>query len=127
MISCTTTHVGRSTSIIQSLSQMMQCIFRMFVSQRQGVCSLDMWTPSFLPIATFVHCSHFWLTTSASSVIMVKQWAIKSSYLKDLLINEYQDTIGFKERSEMNKSVWVYDVGGGGNYIEAAHIIFWHQ
>lgn len=45
---------------------------------------------------------------------------IKSSYLKDLLINEYQDTIGFKERSEMNKSVWVYDVGGGGNYIEAA-------
>ena len=29
-------------------------------------------------------------------------------------------TIGFKERSEMSKSVWVYDVGGGGNYIEAA-------
>ncbi|CAB3995671.1 Hypothetical predicted protein [Paramuricea clavata] len=45
---------------------------------------------------------------------------IKSSYLKDLLINEYQDTIGFKERSEVNKSMWVYDVGGGGNYIEAA-------
>ena len=45
---------------------------------------------------------------------------VKSSYLKDLLINEYQDTIGFKEQSEMNKSEWVYDVGGGGDYIEAA-------
>ncbi len=45
---------------------------------------------------------------------------VKSSYLKDLLINEYQEAIGFKERSEMNKSEWVYDVGGGGDYIEAA-------
>ena len=32
---------------------------------------------------------------------------IKSTYLKDLLINEYQETIGFKERSEMNKRIWV--------------------
>ncbi|MES9879868.1 MAG: hypothetical protein ABW185_03205, partial [Sedimenticola sp.] len=45
---------------------------------------------------------------------------IKSSYLKDMLINEYQETIGFKERTEKNKSEWVYDVGGGGDYIEAA-------
>ena len=45
---------------------------------------------------------------------------VKSSYLKDLLINEYQDTIGFKERCELNKSEWVYDVGGGGDYIDAA-------
>ena len=45
---------------------------------------------------------------------------VKSSYLKDLLINEYKETIGFKERSVVNKSEWVYDVGGGGNYIEAA-------
>jgi hypothetical protein len=45
---------------------------------------------------------------------------VKSSYLKDLLINEYQETIGFKERSGMNKSEWVYDVGGGGDYIKVA-------
>lgn len=45
---------------------------------------------------------------------------VKSSYLKELLINEYQDTIGFKERHEMNRSEWVYDVKGGGDYIEAA-------
>ena len=45
---------------------------------------------------------------------------VKSSYVKDLLINEYRDKIGFKDRSELNKSEWVYDVGGGGHYIEAA-------
>ena len=45
---------------------------------------------------------------------------IKSSYLKDLLIMEYQETIGFKERSDKNMSEWVYDVSGGGDYIEAA-------
>ena len=45
---------------------------------------------------------------------------VKSSYLKELLINEYQETTGFKERSEKNKSDWVYDVRGGGDYIEAA-------
>jgi len=45
---------------------------------------------------------------------------VKSSYLKELVINEYQDTTGFKERREMNKSEWVYDVRGGGNYIDAA-------
>ncbi|KAI9517797.1 hypothetical protein NQZ68_000966 [Dissostichus eleginoides] len=44
---------------------------------------------------------------------------VKSSYVKGLLINEYQ-TKGFKERNQMNKSQWVYDVGGGGDYIEAA-------
>ncbi|KAJ4921707.1 hypothetical protein JOQ06_002007 [Pogonophryne albipinna] len=45
---------------------------------------------------------------------------VKSSYVKGLLINEYQETIGFKERNQMNMSQWVYDVGGGGDYIEAA-------
>ena len=43
---------------------------------------------------------------------------VKSSYLKELLIKEYQDRIGFKERNERNKSDWVYDVCGGGDYIE---------
>jgi len=45
---------------------------------------------------------------------------VRSSYVKELLIEEYGETIGFKERSEMNKSAWVYDVAGGGDYIEAA-------
>jgi len=33
---------------------------------------------------------------------------VKSSYLNELLIDEYQDTTGFKERREMYKSEWVY-------------------
>lgn len=45
---------------------------------------------------------------------------VKSSYLKDILINEYKETIGFKGMPVMNKSELVYDVGGGGDYIEAA-------
>ncbi|KAL8563360.1 hypothetical protein ACOMHN_008199 [Nucella lapillus] len=45
---------------------------------------------------------------------------VKSSNLKDLLIKEYQGKSGFKERSQKNKSPWVYDVGGGGDYIAAA-------
>ncbi|KAL8608806.1 hypothetical protein ACOMHN_059488 [Nucella lapillus] len=45
---------------------------------------------------------------------------VKSSNLKDLLIKEYQGKIGFKEISQKNKSPWVYDVGGGGDYIAAA-------
>lgn len=45
---------------------------------------------------------------------------VKSSYLKDVLVNEYKEAIGFKERNEMNKSEWVYDISAGGDYIEAA-------
>ena len=44
---------------------------------------------------------------------------IKSAYLIELLINEYPDSIGFKQR-EMNKSEWVNDVGGGWENIDAA-------
>ena len=44
---------------------------------------------------------------------------VKSSFLKELLINEYQNTTGFQERREMDKSEWVYDVRGGGDYIDA--------
>ena len=43
---------------------------------------------------------------------------VKSSYLKELLIKEYQDRIGFKERNERNKSDWVCNVCVGGDYIE---------
>jgi len=44
---------------------------------------------------------------------------VKSSYLKGLLIQEYQDRIGFKERPEKNRSDWVFDVCGGGDYIDS--------
>ena len=43
---------------------------------------------------------------------------IKSSYIKQLLISEYGSDIGFQERTEKNKSDWVYDCKGGGDYIE---------
>jgi len=43
---------------------------------------------------------------------------VKSSHLKELLIAEYKDSIGFREKQEKNKSEWVYDVRGGGDYIE---------
>ena len=45
---------------------------------------------------------------------------IKSSYLKEILVKEYGQSIGFKERPQKNHSDWVYDVAGGGTYIDAA-------
>ena len=45
---------------------------------------------------------------------------VKFSYVKDVLIKEYDDGIGFHERNEKNKSELVYNTKGGGNYIEAA-------
>ena len=44
---------------------------------------------------------------------------VKSSGVKELLIKEYQERIGFKERHERNMSNWVYDVCGGSDYIES--------
>ena len=43
---------------------------------------------------------------------------VKSSYIKELLIQEYGEAIGFKSRSEKNRSDFVYDTRGGGDYIE---------
>lgn len=37
-----------------------------------------------------------------------------------MLIKEYQDTTGFKDRGQMNKSEWVYDISGGGSYTAVA-------
>lgn len=37
------------------------------------------------------------------------------------------ENIGFKDRSVLNKSEWVYDVAGGGDYIEATFLIPRHQ
>ena len=45
---------------------------------------------------------------------------LKSSYVKELLIKEYGDSIGFHERPERNKSEFIYDTNGRGNYVEAA-------
>ena len=42
---------------------------------------------------------------------------MRGSYIKDMLIREYGDLIGFRERKEKNKSELVYDVGGGGDYV----------
>ena len=52
---------------------------------------------------------------------MAIQWAMSNHLTSNcLVIKEYQDKIGFKDKSELNKSEWVYDVEGGGDYIEAA-------
>ena len=45
---------------------------------------------------------------------------LKSSYVKQILIEEYGWTIVFKERTEKNKSDWVYDYQGDGDYIHCA-------
>ena len=45
---------------------------------------------------------------------------LKSSYVKEVLIKEYEDDIGLHERPEKNKSKFVYDIKCGGNLIEAA-------
>ena len=44
----------------------------------------------------------------------------KTSYVKEMLIREYGDLIGFRERNNKNKSELVYDVRGGGDYINIA-------
>ena len=55
-----------------------------------------------------MYCQWLWLSNGH----------VKATYLKDLLICEYQETIGFKDRTEINKGEWVYDIHGGGDYIE---------
>ena len=44
---------------------------------------------------------------------------VKSRYLKQLLIKEYGERIGFKEAHQKNQSEWVCDVAGGGSYVDA--------
>ena len=43
---------------------------------------------------------------------------LNSSYMKEVLIKEYRDDIGFHERPEKNKSEFVYNTKGGRNYVE---------
>ena len=45
---------------------------------------------------------------------------VKSSYLKEILIKEFQGDIGFQERTQRNMSEIVYDTRAAGTYIEAA-------
>ena len=50
----------------------------------------------------------------------VKCGELRGSYIKEMLIHEYGDLIGFRERTEKNKSELVYDIGGGGDYVDMA-------
>jgi len=45
---------------------------------------------------------------------------VKSSYLKEILVNEFGEDIGFHERIQKNVSELVYDTTAAGTYIEAA-------
>ncbi len=45
---------------------------------------------------------------------------VKSSYLKEILTQEFGKYIGFHERNQKNESELVYDTAGAGTYIEAA-------
>ena len=44
----------------------------------------------------------------------------KSSYIKDILIREFQGKIGFHSRPQISLSEIVYDTSGGGSYVELA-------
>ena len=45
---------------------------------------------------------------------------VKSSYLKEILIKEFAEDIGFHERIQKNVSELVYDSRAAGTYLEAA-------
>jgi len=45
---------------------------------------------------------------------------VKSSYLKELLMKEFGESLGFHQCSQKHVSELVYDTTAGGTYIEAA-------
>ena len=45
---------------------------------------------------------------------------MKSSYLKEILVSEFKDDIGFQKRRAKNLSELVFDTRGGGDYIQYA-------
>jgi len=47
-------------------------------------------------------------------------YSIKTSRIKELLINEFKDKIGFHKRYQRNQSTIVYDASQGSSFIEAA-------
>ena len=49
-----------------------------------------------------------------------REYVFDALNMKKALIKEYGDDIGFHERSEKNKSEFVYDTKCGANYVEAA-------
>jgi len=46
--------------------------------------------------------------------------AARSSFIKDILIREFEGKIGFQSRPKKNQGDFVYDTSGGGSYFEAA-------
>ena len=44
---------------------------------------------------------------------------LKSSHMKEVLIKEYIDDIGFHERPGKTKCEYVYDTKCGGSYVKA--------
>ena len=44
---------------------------------------------------------------------------VKSSYVKEVLVNEFGDNIGFHSPLRKNQSAVVYDTSGSSSYIEA--------
>ena len=47
-------------------------------------------------------------------------FGVRSSFIKEILRREFKERIGFYSRPERNHSELVYDVSGGGSYVEAA-------
>ena len=45
--------------------------------------------------------------------------AVKTSSIKQMLLDEFHDKIGFHDRYHKNKSTIVYNTSAGGNYVEA--------
>lgn len=45
---------------------------------------------------------------------------VKSSYVKDILMKEFEEDIGFHQRSQKNASELVFDKTAAGTYVEAA-------
>ena len=57
----------------------------------------------------------FWLR-----LVIVSPSGIRSSFIKEILRREFKGRICFHSRPERNYSELVYDVCGGGSYVEAA-------
>ena len=101
MILCTTIPVGWSTSATQNYSHMIQCICRMWVCQRQGLCFLDMSIPSSSPNVRSARCS---LLTDYKHIVSDYGYWLFSGWCQILIHkgpshDEYKDKIGFKERN----------------------------
>jgi len=48
---------------------------------------------------------------------------VKSSYVKEVLVNEFGDSIGFHSLLRKNQSEVVYNTSGSSSYIEAVILL----